>query len=312
MKCLSIHVTDLCNSKCSFCVVGSPLYLQDTIRYDDMKVFLEANAGQGFEAVNLHGGEATIYPRLLELLELICSLGYPEVHLQTNAIKLSDEVFAKSLAAFNVTKFIISLHGNSAELHDSQTGSKGGYDRTLKGIRNAKALGAHVRTNTVITVKNLPHLIDICRVACDLGVDHINLSNMHPVGSALYSRSNAMPSFASMQDSVYRSVDLCMSYDRAITLEGFPYCIVKDRIQHQLNEGKRVVKMLMRGHVIEDYDQFMSDSMRIYGAPCKKCAARSMCGGVYPQYIDYFGWKEIATIHQMPGATEKIPDLIGA
>ncbi|HEY6252753.1 MAG TPA: radical SAM protein, partial [Candidatus Angelobacter sp.] len=93
-KFLSIHVTDLCNSTCSFCVVASPLYTKDTIEYSGIVKFLEANAGQGWDAVNLHGGEATIHPRFIEILEMIRRLDYPEVHLQTNAIKLADAGFA--------------------------------------------------------------------------------------------------------------------------------------------------------------------------------------------------------------------------
>ena len=195
-KFLSIHVTDLCNSTCSFCVVASPLYTKDTIQYKDIINFLKANAGQGWDAVNLHGGEATIHPKFIEILQTIRDEGYPEVHLQTNAIKLADAAFAEKIVKLGITKFIISLHGDTPEMQDSQTGTPGGFVRTIQGIRNVKAHGVHVRTNTVITRQNLSRLTNVCRLACELGVDHINLSNLHPVGSALFSRSTSMPTVA--------------------------------------------------------------------------------------------------------------------
>jgi MoaA/NifB/PqqE/SkfB family radical SAM enzyme len=299
---LSIHTTDLCNSRCSFCVVASPLYTKDTVEYKDIVKFLEENAGQGWDGVNLHGGEATIHPKFIEILELIQRLGYPEVHLQTNAIKLADANFAARVTDLGVKKFIISLHGDTPELQDSQTGTKGGFIRTIQGIRNVKARGTHVRTNTVITRLNLKRLTEICRLACEVGVDHINLSNLHPVGSAIFSRSTSMPTLDEMREHVYNSVDLVVSYGREMTLEGFPYCAVRERGQHQLNNERREVRMLMRGDVIDDYDAFMSDSMRVFGEVCNGCTMRSKCGGAYPEYVQYYGWKEFSCI------TEQTPE----
>ena len=306
MKCLSIHVTDLCNSACSFCVVGSPLYTRDSIDYGGILSFLSEHAGQGYQAVNLHGGEATIHPKFDQLIDFINELGYPEIHLQTNAIKLANPALTESLIRRRVTKFIISLHGHSPEMHDSQTGTKGGYLKTLEGIRHAKKGGSHVRTNTVITTKNLNSLPDLCRLACELGVDHINLSNMHPVGSAFYSRTSSMPRFTNMRPLLAECVDVVTGNGRVFTLEGFPYCVVGDFVSYQLNEENRQIKMLMRGHVITDYDMFMSDAMRIFGAPCKECSVRRQCGGVYPQYIEYNGWSEFCSI---PKLTSDSPAL---
>jgi MoaA/NifB/PqqE/SkfB family radical SAM enzyme len=295
-KFLSIHVTDLCNSACSFCVVASPFYTKDTIQYDDIVRFLEVNAGQDWNAVNLHGGEATIHPKFIQILEHIRRLGYPEVHLQTNAIKLANAEFTAKLVELGVKKFIISLHGDQPEMQDSQTGTRGGFVKTIQGIQNVKTHTTHVRTNTVITRRNLARLANICELACQLGVDHVNLSNMHPVGSALFARSTSMPTFSEMREQVYRSVDLVAAHGRTMTLEGFPYCVIRDRMEYQLNNDVRQIRMLMRGDVVESYDQFMSDSMRIFGPPCDGCSMRQACGGAYPQYIDYNGWEEFSTI----------------
>ncbi len=306
-KFLSIHVTDLCNSACSFCVVASPFYTKDTVEYSSIVKFLESNAGLGYSVVNLHGGEATIHPKFIQILEMIRKLGYPEVHLQTNAIKLADADFTARIAGLGVKKFIISLHGDQPEVQDEQTGTPGGFVRTLQGIRNAKAQGAHVRTNTVITRRNLGRLVEICQLACELGTDHINFSNMHPVGSALYSRESSMPRFDEMREQLYRSVDLAVSYGRVMTLEGFPYCVVKERMEHQLNNEMRDIRMLMRGQIIDDYDRMMSDTMRIFGEPCNECTLRSQCGGVYPQYIDYNGWREFSPIRESPELVQLQP-----
>lgn len=289
---LSIHVTDLCNSKCSFCVVGSPLYTKNTVGVEQIRQFLSDNAGQDFSVVNLHGGEPTIDPHFLDILEHARALRFPEVHLQTNGIKLADRDYAKRLVDLQVRLFIVSLHGDLPSVHDEQTHTHGGLTRTIDGIRNVKALGAQVRTNTVITMRNVERLPQICELACELGVDHVNFSNIHPVGSAFFSFDRLVPRFRVMHPALQAAVMIALSQQRQITLEGFPYCTMPGLESLHLNEHGRRIRMLMRGQVIEDYDAFMNETCRKFGKPCQSCDFRSRCGGVYPEYVQYRGWEE--------------------
>ncbi|HXT69374.1 MAG TPA: radical SAM protein [Vicinamibacterales bacterium] len=302
MRCLSIHLTDLCNSKCSFCVVGSPLYTTDSIDEHDVTQFLRDHAGQGYEAVNLHGGEATIHPRFVEILELIRSSGYPEVHLQTNGISLARPEFARRTVDLGVRLFIISLHGDSAGIQDPQTGTPGGFARTVQGIKNVKALGARVRTNTVVTRTNVGHLPGIAALAVDAGVDHINFSNLHPVGSAIFGLSRLVPAFDEIRRFLYPAIETSLAAGRRVTLEGFPYCTVREYAGLHLNNEYRDIRMLYRGRVIDSYDDFMNDVMRAYGDPCASCTVREACGGVYKQYTDLRGWAEFEPILMAPAS----------
>lgn len=309
MNCISIHLTDLCNSACKFCVVASPLYTEDSINYAEVVDFLKSHADTEHTIVNLHGGEPTIHPRFLETLELIRDLGYREVHLQTNGIRLADRGFVGKLVQVGVRKFIISLHGDRAEIQDSQTCSPGGFAKTINGIQNAKHYGALVRTNTVISSANIDSLLHISELACSLGVDHLNFSNLHPVGSAAYSRSQIMMQFENIRHPLYKAVDFALSAGRQVTLEGFPYCVVRERAKYQLNNEYRGIRMLMRGKIIEDYDRFMSDVMRVFGPPCETCGAHAKCGGVYPQYIEYFGWSEFFPIEPEANWRDELKDF---
>jgi MoaA/NifB/PqqE/SkfB family radical SAM enzyme len=293
MKCLSIHLTDLCNSECVFCVVGSPLKTEDSVQYADVIAFLERHRDDGYEVVNLHGGEPTIHPRFMETLDHIGELGYSEVHLQTNGIRLAEASFTKQLAERRVTKVIISLHGDSPELHESHAYTSGGFDKALKAIANAKSLGVHVRTNTVITKLNMARLHAIARLCCDHGVDHLNFSNMHPVGSARFSRSWTMPRLREMRPHLRSAVNLAVEQARRVTLEGFPYCSLDGTLaQMHLGNEYRQIKLLIGDQTLSDYDTFMRDRMRTLGDTCHDCGAQDLCGGVYPEYIEYYGWDE--------------------
>ncbi len=298
MRCASVHLTDLCNERCSFCVVGSPLFVKDTVKRADVLQFLSDCAKLGCDVVNLHGGEPTIAKGFLELLDCIGQIGFSGIHLQTNGLTLADPEFAAACVDRKVSLFIVSLHGSEPAIHEEQIGTPGGFRRTTQGIRNVVALGSSVRTNTVVTRQNCDDLLRISRLCIDLGVDHINFSNLHPVGSSVFSAGLTMPSFSTVKEGLYSAIDLATVAGKRVTLEGYPYCWVKERVARRLENEYRDIRMLFRGSVLTDYDEFMEREMRTYGPPCQTCAVQSHCGGVYPQYVQRFGWSEASPVSE--------------
>jgi MoaA/NifB/PqqE/SkfB family radical SAM enzyme len=292
MKTLSLHVTDLCNEKCTFCVVGSPLYKKDTVRYADLARFLVENAGSGYEVVNLHGGEPTIHPRLFDLLDAAKLFGYPVIQLQTNARRLKDPAFVARLAERNVQRYVVSLHGVDAGVQDLLTQTPGGYDETIKGIRNVKAAGARVQVNTVLTRTNMAQLGAICRLCMELGVDQINISNLHPVGSGYFALDQQAPDVAETRRYLLPAVEEVLAAGHEITLEGFPLCVVAPHERLAIEDDSRDIRMMYHGEVHDSYDTFMDEECRSYGPPCQGCALRSNCGGVYVEYAERRGWAE--------------------
>lgn len=292
---LSLHITDVCNSKCGFCVVGSPLVRKDSVRHEDLVRFLVENASEGFESVNLHGGEPTIYPNLMELLELIRALGYPRVEIQTNGRRLKDIAFVEALAHRGVELLVVSLHGAKATTQDRLTQAPGGFVETIEGLRHAQTCDVDVRTNTVVTRQNLDELEDVGRLAVDLGVKHVNFSNLHPVGSGFFALEAMIPSVVDLRDRLVAAVEAIR--DRVeVTLEGFPFCVVRPFEHLAIERQKRSIKMLYRGSVFDSYDVYMDTECRSFGPPCVDCKYRGVCGGVYKEYTERRGWTEFVPV----------------
>jgi MoaA/NifB/PqqE/SkfB family radical SAM enzyme len=308
MKQLSMHVTDLCNEKCGFCVVGSPLAKTDSVQYEDLIRFLAVNAGDGFDTLNLHGGEPTILPKLMDLLETAAIFGYPEVQIQTNGRRLRDPAFVAKLKERGVGLFVISLHGADSHVQDCLTQTPGGFAETIEGIRNAKRAGIPVRVNTVITRMNMGQLGNICRLCVELGVDHINISNLHPVGSGYFALDLQAPTVAETRAHLLPVLDELTAQGQKVTLEGFPLCVVTPHERLAIEDGTRFIRMMYQGEVYDNYDQFMDDQTREHGAPCEGCALRAECGGVYLEYAERRGWDEFAAAR----ADMTARDLTGA
>jgi MoaA/NifB/PqqE/SkfB family radical SAM enzyme len=291
-RMLSIHLTDRCNNRCLFCVVDSPSILKDLVSRERVIAFLQDNAGRGYAGVNLHGGEATTRRDFLEILAAIRDLGYPTVILQTNARKLSRADFAQRCLDLGVQKFVVSVHGSASAVHDAITQVPNSLRHAVHGIRNVKALGAHVRTNSVVSEMNYTDLPQIADLVVSLGVDHINISALHTQGTALKNFHDVTPRYRLAEPYVREAVRRIEASGTTLTLEGFPFCTIAGSEGHVIDWDRRKFKMLFRNEVLEDYEDYMDHAMRVHGPVCEPCPLRGPCGGVYKEYIQAFGWDE--------------------
>jgi len=289
---LSLHITDACNSRCSFCVVGSPLAPHDSVRFDDLVRFLRDHADSGYGSVNLHGGEPTVHPRLFELLTLIRELGYPEVQIQTNGRRLAQFGFAERLAAQNVRLVVVSLHGADARVQDELAQVRGSFVEAVQGIREAKRARISVRTNTVLTRRNLAQLQGIVGLLLDLGVDAVNISNLHPVGSGFFAFDTLIPTVSETRKHLLPAVQRLLEHGAPVSLEGFPLCTITPHEALAVEREPRGIRMMYQGAVVDDYDKFMNEQCRSYGQQCNACGKRPLCGGVYKEYVEQRGWDE--------------------
>jgi MoaA/NifB/PqqE/SkfB family radical SAM enzyme len=306
MKALSVHLTDVCNSKCNFCIVDSPHMSEDTIVRRRVSRFLRENAGQGYEAVNLHGGEATIRKDFLEILDEIRGLGYPTVFLQTNGRKLALMKYAREVVARGVSLFIVSMHGATSLTQDRISGSLGSFDQAVRGIRNVKELGQTVRTNSVVSkdnFKEMPEIVDLC---LDLGADHINISALHTAGTALRNFWEVTPRYDEVQPYVLEAVDRAVARDTRITLEGFPYCSIPGYEKYMIDWEDSKFKMLYRTFVLDDYERYMDSFTRVKDRRCRGCVHDAKCGGVYKEYADLIGWDEFQPVTATDTSATKV------
>lgn len=300
MKSISIHLTDTCNNSCRFCVVDSHQGSVERVDQAIVHRFLERNAGKGYEAVNFHGGEPTLIPELPGILDKIRELGYSFVSLQTNGRLLKDLEFARTLADKGVELFIISLHGKDAGQHDFLTRVEGSFDEAVQGIKNSKKLGKKVRTNTVLCKQNYNDLAAIVHLAVALGADHINISNIHTTGRAYANFHDVVPRLSDTVPVVKKVVRELAAHNRKFTLEGFPPCCLDGYGKYMKSWKNSEAKVLYRRSILVDYERFMEDSSRLRGDVCRACTRKDGCGGVYKEYIEFYGWDEFQSICPQP------------
>jgi MoaA/NifB/PqqE/SkfB family radical SAM enzyme len=300
MKELSLHITDVCNFRCRFCLYGDTLVRgPEQIPWEQLESFLVEHQGQGYAWVNLHGGEPTMRKDLFELLALIRRLGYPAVSLQTNGWALAHRGFTRRLADAGVSLFVVSVHGATPEVHDDLAGAAGSLERLLRGMAHVRSLGLPLRTNTVITRANYRTLPAVAELVIGAGASHVNFSTLMPSGHVEEIHRRLMPTFGQIVPPVVEAVELAEGRGAEATLEGFPLCTVpgyEDRCLLRLPETGEVIRCMVRGNVLDNHDSYVMEQCKSKRAECSSCAHLQRCGGVYTGYVAAHGWSELQPV----------------
>jgi radical SAM protein with 4Fe4S-binding SPASM domain len=144
-------VTYACNLKCVHCLVVS----EDRPELDSLQIekLLGELASSGCLYLSYSGGEAFLREDFLDILRLGHRLGFYQ-RVMTNGTLLSDEVVA-GLSALHVGEVVVSLYGDTPDLHDSITQVGGSFEKTVDGVRRLTAKRIRVSANISVLRENV-------------------------------------------------------------------------------------------------------------------------------------------------------------
>ena len=132
---LYLYISDQCNLSCRHCWI-SPGYSESVTRGIPLehlkKTILEAKT-IGLQSVKLTGGEPLLYRDINALLTFLASEDIVVI-IESNGT-LFERPILETLRLCQVDQISVSLDAATKEIHDEMRGVKGGFDRTLKGLR---------------------------------------------------------------------------------------------------------------------------------------------------------------------------------
>jgi radical SAM protein with 4Fe4S-binding SPASM domain len=183
---VTILLTHRCNQSCEFCfdasqVIGAvPKHDIAMETVDALLDVIRASAIPGFN-VTLSGGEPTLHPRLLDILEHVSAAGCSSTIL-TNGQRLADARFMDDVLRYDLHNLQFSIEGATAEVHDERVGCKGAWGRAVRAIENAQARGVRFITNSTLTPQYAEEMFRIIDLLAELGVPKMSVGNMLPEG----------------------------------------------------------------------------------------------------------------------------------
>ncbi|MEE2775177.1 MAG: adenosyl-hopene transferase HpnH [Acidobacteriota bacterium] len=161
-----------CNLACLGCSIERHTgKLKDRMTVEDC---LRAVEESGAPTVSICGGEPTIYPELVELLNGIIERKR-HIYLCTNALLLNETLFGKVEPNKRLT---VNVHLDGLrETHDYVCAKDGVFDKAIEMIRESKRLGFHTTTNTTIFKETkIDEVEELCRLLSEIPVDGMLIS----------------------------------------------------------------------------------------------------------------------------------------
>jgi len=175
------NITRACNLKCLHCYESAGIKGADELTTEEAMRGIDILADAGVLILAFSGGEPTIRPDILQLIQHASDRGMFTA-VATNAVLFSSRRKVREFKKAGLQFAQISLDGIDPKTHDLFRGVPGTFQKTVEGIRNCVAEGLFVEmatTGTRYNVDEIPALIDF---AANLGVNWFMLYNFVPTG----------------------------------------------------------------------------------------------------------------------------------
>ncbi|MFX1295824.1 MAG: radical SAM protein [Promethearchaeota archaeon] len=173
------NLTNICNLKCPHCYQdANASRVQTEVTTREIISILHQLADYGVLGMLFGGGEPLMHKDIYKILRTSIELGLFS-NLSTNGTLLTEKV-ARKLKNTGLSRISISLDGLE-ESHNKLRG-KGTYERTIRGIKNIKAMGIETGIAVTLTKYNLDEIPQIVQLAKELGLDGVLLNHFVPVG----------------------------------------------------------------------------------------------------------------------------------
>ena len=238
----------------------------------------------GFKAyiksITATGGEPTIHPDFLKILELIKKeLPRVEINLLTNGRRLYYAPFARQCCALGNMNIAIALHGYNARTHDRVTLVKGSFAQSCQGIENVlryKSPAQALEIRVVVTQLNYRFIDKILRFirAKFPAADRIVLVFMEIEGTAEANIKKVGITYTDFESYLLKIEKLIPKF-KEFRLYHFPLCALDKRF------WKYTWITLSREEIA-------------YPGQCQKCWCKSSCLGVHKGYLKVYGGKEFS------------------
>jgi MoaA/NifB/PqqE/SkfB family radical SAM enzyme len=167
-RTLELALDYRCNLRCLGCKAcdGSG----DTLASGRAAALLREGFAKGARAVWFGGGEPTLRDDLLPLVRHARDMGYEQVVLQTNGLRLSYPAFVRGLVQAGVTEVRVNAKSARAEVHDALSGRDGAHALLVTALENLAALGVPIAADVLLTRATASHLDETVAFFADRSV----------------------------------------------------------------------------------------------------------------------------------------------
>lgn len=180
----SIEITNMCNIRCVHCYGDFGEIPCEVMDLEMVKKILDDLRNMGVRIVEITGGEATTHPYIEDIMEYALALGFDQVSLLTNGIKLSERLI-KILEENRQRIYVqVDLHSLNEEYFSWFTKAANVLEKVKSNIVMLAERGILMRVATILTPKNIDEIVDIADWVHALGIAKYAISPVVSLGRA--------------------------------------------------------------------------------------------------------------------------------
>jgi len=277
-KKVIMNVTYVCNNHCTFCAVGTRTQIDG--HPTRQREYLDAYRAEGVHMVDFDGGEPTLNPELIPLVQYARSIGYDRINVTTNGRLCFYEDFARKLVRSGLTTLLFSVHGPDARTHAQQVGVAEAFDQTVGGIKQCVRLaprGVELGMNITLTKGNHEKLEAVAELALELGLPWLNIQFLTPFGRAT---SSVAPDTQAAADIAMRVIDRFQSRMK-LQIINLPFCFMPGYEAFMMGDLAKLERhMIFVNNETVNLATYLAER-RTKKPVCESCPHAVFCGGFY-------------------------------
>ena len=184
----------------------------------------------GNNAIDIQGGEPTIYPHIYELIAYCRDIGLLPT-LITNALVLDKSDTCTRFIEAGLRDCLVSVHG-LGDTYDRIVGVPGAHQRQMKGIDNLCVGGIPFRFNCVLSKTALADLRGVAKLAMDSGARVVNFIAFNPFEDQQKSGKRSdenVPRYSEVGGPLTEAMDMLESAGIEANVRYYPICMVEER-----------------------------------------------------------------------------------
>jgi MoaA/NifB/PqqE/SkfB family radical SAM enzyme len=250
----------------------------------------------GASCVWLGGGEPTLREDLPALVRRARALGFAEVVVQTNAMRLAYPAYARALAEAGVTEVRVNAKSARAEVHDRLSGEAGAHALLLRALENLGSLGVRVTADVLLARSTAPQLDETVAFFADRGVGRFALWLLYSGDVSDGPCDQEVPRIADLVPAFARAHAIAQS--RGLELVSFhtPPCTLPPELRATWQPAKDLGIEVVDpgGHRFALHASPFEGGGHVEG--CAGCAFRDRCGGPRADYVRLHGAGEFRAL----------------
>lgn len=297
MRRLEFHITYHCPERCTFCSEEGRMAAFDAfpVTFGRVAKVLREQAARGVDAVHFTGGEPTIHPQFVEILQLAKKLGM-RTSIGTIGTRLADPAFAERAVPL-LDEALFSLHGPDAATHDALTRRPGSFARLERAMANARRVpGFRTFVNSVLVRGNAARVEETVALARERGAELLIVSNVTPEGAGEAAYADLTLRLDELRPLVPRIV--AAAGPMIVRFFGLPACALGDArvYANDLHWNPRVTFEWTRHPdrvSLEGLYSWLPDRKRAQPPVCGSCSWNRLCHGVFARYVELYGSEEL-------------------